>query len=71
MELDLLTVVIEAQQRRPVYTANIPGASMQVVQDEVIHMVLCGTLTMMLVECDPELYAPYYHQEKGHSVLYV
>ena len=44
---------------------------MQGDQDEVIHMVLHGTLAMMLIECDPDLYAPYCHQEKGQSVLYV
>ena len=34
-------------------------------------MVLCGPLVTMLIECDPDLYAPYCHQEKGQPVLYV
>ena len=44
---------------------------MQGGQDEVIHMVLHHLLAMMLIECDPDLYAPYCHQEKGQPVLYV
>ena len=40
-------------------------------QDEVIHMVLCGPLATMLIECDPDLYAPYCCQEKGQPVLYI
>ena len=65
MDSVLLTAMIEAQECRAVYTANIPGVFMQGDQDEAIHMVLCGTLATILVECDPELYAPYCHQEKG------
>ena len=63
--------MIEAHECRAVYTANIPGAFMQGDQDEVIHVVLCSTLATMLVECDPELYALYCHQEKGQPVLYI
>ena len=59
MESVVLTAVVEAQEHRAVYTVNIPGAFMQGDQDEVIHMVLCGTLATMLVECDPKLYEPY------------
>ena len=44
---------------------------MQGDQDEVIYMVLRGPLAMMLIEYDPDLYAPYCHQEKGQPVLYV
>ena len=44
---------------------------MQGDQDEVIHMVLHGPLAMMLIECDPDLYALYCCQEKGQLVLYV
>ena len=44
---------------------------MQGNQDEVIHMVLHCPFAMMLIECDPNLYAPYCHQEKGQPVLYV
>ena len=34
-------------------------------------MVLCGPLAMMLIECDPDLCAPYCCQEKGQPVLNV
>ena len=71
MESVLLTAVIEAQECQAVYMADIPGAFMQGDQDEVIHMVLHSTLATMLVECDPELYAPYCCQEKGQPVLYI
>ena len=67
----LLTTVIEAQEHHTANTADIPGAFMQGDQDEVIHMVLHGQLATMLIECDPDLYAPYCHQEKGQPVLYV
>ena len=71
MDSVLLTAVIEAQECRAVYMADIPGVSMQWDQDEVIHMVLHGTLATMLIECNPDLYAPYCHQEKGQPVLYI
>ena len=58
MESVLLTAVIEARQHCTVYTADIPGVLMQGDQDEVIHMVLRGPLATMLIECDPNLYAP-------------
>ena len=67
----LLTAMIEAQEHRAVYTADIPGAFMQGDQDDVIHMVLHSTLATMLLECDPELYALHCCQEKGQPVLYV
>ena len=67
----LLTAVIEAQEHHTVYMANIPGAFMQRDQDEVIHMVLCGPLATMLIECDPDLYALYCCQEKGQPLFYV
>ena len=34
-------------------------------------MVVHGPLATMLIECDPDLYTPYCHQEKGQPVLYV
>ena len=34
-------------------------------------MVLCGSLVMMLIECDPDLCALYCHHEKGQPLLYV
>ena len=40
-------------------------------QDEVIHMILNGPLAIMLIECDPDLYALYCYQEKGQPVLYI
>ena len=43
---------------------------MQWDQDEVIHMVLHCTLVMMLIECNPDLYAPYCRHEK-QPVLYI
>ena len=51
MESVLLTAVIEARECQAVYMADIPGAFMQGDQDEVIHMVLYGTLVTMLIEC--------------------
>ena len=44
---------------------------MQGDQDEVIHIILHGPLEMMLVECYPDQYALYCHQEKGQPVLYI
>ena len=43
-ECVFLTAVIEAKERRTVYTTDIPGAFMQGDQDEVIHMVLRSLL---------------------------
>ena len=44
---------------------------MQGDQDEVIHMILHGPLAMMLIECYPDLYALYCHQEKGQPEMYI
>ena len=71
MESVLLTTVIEAQEHHTVYTANISATFMQGDHDEVIHMILHGPLATMLIECDPDLYALYCHQENRQVVLYI
>ena len=71
MESVLLTAVIEARVHHTVYTANISGTFMQGDQDEVIHMILHGLLATMLIECYPDLYALYCHQDNRQVVLYI
>ena len=67
----LLTAVIEAHEGREVITADILGAFLQEDLDKVIHMVLCGKLAELLIECDLVLYTPFSQQEQGELILYV
>ena len=67
----LLSCVIDAKERRDVATVDIPGAFMQGVQDETVHMHLEGTLAELLTKCDPKLYRQYVVTENNKPVLYV
>ena len=40
-------------------TVDIPGAFMHSDQDETVYLHLQGTLTDLLVKCDPKLYRKY------------
>ena len=49
----MLTSTINAKEGRDMATVDIPGAFMHSDQDEMIHLQLQGTLTDLLVKCDP------------------
>jgi hypothetical protein len=67
----MLSCVIDANERRNVMTADIPGAFMQADMDEILHMKLEGPLAKLLTRVDPNLYKKYTTIEKGKPVLYV
>jgi hypothetical protein len=67
----MLSCVINANERRTVMTADIPGAFMQADMDEILHMKLEGLLAKLLTRVDPELYEKYTMIEKGKPVMYV
>jgi hypothetical protein len=67
----MLSCVIDAEERRSVVTADIPGAFMQADMDEVLHMKLEGPLAMLLTRVDPKLYKKYTTMENGKPVIYV
>ena len=50
---------------------DIPGAFMQVDEDDLVHMKMQGQMAELLVKLDPKLYRKYVQVEKGKNVLYV
>jgi hypothetical protein len=67
----LLSCVIDAEERRQVMTADVPGAFMQVDVDEVVHVRMVGALAELLAKVDSKLYTTYLGTERGQPVLYV
>jgi len=65
-----VTGVIDAKEERCVATVDIPGAFLQTMQDELVHVRLTGALARMLCHIDRTKYAPYVVHEKGQPVLY-
>ena len=55
----LLTCAIDAKEKRDVAVVDIPGAFMQVGQDELLHMKLEGKMAQNMVRFDPALYTKY------------
>jgi hypothetical protein len=68
-----LTALINAHEKREVYTVDIPGgAFMHSDMDELLHMKLDRTMAELLVQVDPEKYSKYVGKDrKGRDVIYV
>eukprot|EP00978_Attheya_sp_CCMP212_P048586 scaffold546300_cov122-Attheya_sp.AAC.1 len=71
IESVMLTSVIDAKEERDVATVDIPGAFMQVDQEDLVHMRMHGQMAELLVKLDPKLYRKYIQVENGKKVLYV
>ena len=74
MEAVIITVVMEAKERRYVITCDIPNAFIQTkVEDksERVILVLRGLAADLLAEMFPEVYKDYIKVERGQSVLYL
>ena len=73
----LLSATIDAEERRDVATMDIPNAFIQTEVEETdedgdrIIMKIRGAMVDMLLEIDPDQYAPYVMFENGQKVLYV
>ena len=67
----MLTSTSDAKEGRDLATVDIPGAFMHSDQDKTMHLRLQGTLSDLLVKCDPQLYRKYVVTEGGQRVLYV
>ena len=67
----MLTSTINTKEGRDVATVDITGAFMHSDQDKTVHLHLQGTLTDLLVKCDPKLYCKYVVTEGRQRVLYV
>jgi hypothetical protein len=65
----LISCMIDALERRDVATIDIPGAFMQAMIDEVVHIKFDEELIDLLCEVDPSL-KQYVSMEKGKRVLY-
>ena len=64
-EAVMLMSTINAKDGQDVATVDIPGAFMHSNQDETVQLHLQGTLTDLLVKCDPKLYHKYVVTEGG------
>ena len=76
LESLMLTVIVDAIEKRDVMTCDIPNAFIQadvpiLANNERIVMKITGVLVKLLVELNPELYAPFVVLENGKKVLYV
>ena len=67
----ILTSVIDAAGRRDVGIYDIPGAFLNVRLEETVHIKVRGELARMLIQIDPERYAPFAIYESGHLVIYL
>lgn len=67
-----ITSVIDAFERREVATVDVPGAFMQVDMDELVHIVLKGTMAKLLLQVCPETYARFMTTDsRGQIALYL
>ncbi len=71
LEAIIITMCIEAKERRKKATIDIPGAFLHADNDEDVVMQLRGKLAELMVQIDPKLYRKYIVMENGKKVLYV
>eukprot|EP00978_Attheya_sp_CCMP212_P027966 scaffold95216_cov68-Attheya_sp.AAC.4 len=62
--------LLQLKEGRGVTTVDIPGAFMQVDQEDIVHMKMEGQMAELLVKLDPKLYRKYVQVERGKKVLY-
>jgi hypothetical protein len=63
---------INAHEKKDVVTADLPGAFLNTVTDELVFMVLIGELCELMVRVNPKIYRRYVTTDKrGNPVLYV
>ena len=70
----MITLTIDAKEKRDVMSADVPNAFIQTEMpqgEERVMMKITGVLVDMLVQLDPKLYGPYVVFENGRKVLYV
>ena len=72
----ILTVAIEAKERRDVAVLDLPGAYLSVDMDEMgeehVHMVLRGRMAELMAMTAPAVYCDYISTDaKGNKILYV
>ena len=66
-----LSCIIDAEEERDMATCDIPGAFMQALMDETVHVRLSGPLALLLKRVDPKKHSKYVVMEKGKPVTYV
>eukprot|EP00957_Ditylum_brightwellii_P046568 3533435-Ditylum_brightwellii.AAC.1 len=64
IESFVLSCILDAEEKRDVATADIPGAFMQADIDKMLHMKVEGTMAELLVKLDPTIYRKYVVTEK-------
>ena len=70
----LLTLTIDAKEKRDIMSADVPNAFIQTEMPqgkERVMMKITGVLVDMLVQLDPKLYGPHVVYENGRKVIYV
>ena len=66
-----LTAIVDAWENRKVVVLDVPGASMQVDMDELVHVQFQGEMVNKLLEIDHDLFASYVTDKNGEKVMYV
>ena len=68
----MLSLAIDAKEKRKVATADVEGAYLHASMDEFVLMVFDGEMAEHLVATNPQKYGKYMHTTKnGKKVLYV
>lgn len=63
---------VNAHEKRDVVTADLPGAFLNTVTDELVFMVLKGELCELMVRVNPRIYRRYVTTDRnGKQILYV
>jgi len=71
IESVFLTSVIDAQENQDVATLDVPGAFMQAIMEDTVHMKLEGTMADLLINIAPEVYKKFAYNHNGRTILYV
>jgi hypothetical protein len=68
----MITIAIDAHERRDVATCDVEGAYLHADMDELVVMVVEGNMVEYLVQANPERYAPFViYNRDGKKLLYV
>jgi len=71
-EAMVLSCAIDAKEGRYVVVTDIPGAFLHADMEGIIHMVLEGTISELIVKLEPNLYRKHvWYNQKGKPMLYI
>ena len=68
----MMSCAIDAREGRHLAVTDIPGEFLHADMEQDIHMLLKGTIAMLIVKLDPSLYRKFiWENKKGKPMLYI